>query len=112
MPTNIEIDDATFPDSKSLTSSGYAKLKLTAIAEIEKTTQKGKIILDSAVTDKPTAIVDLQKDYNGILVDWDKTKEELDKEMMKAITDMNAAMEESNQLTANHDNITQDISTN
>ena len=75
MPTTIEIDAATSPEAKSLTSSVYVKLKLTAVAEIEETTQKGNLLIENAVINKTTAIVDLQKSYDDILVDWDKTKE-------------------------------------
>ena len=70
MSTTVKIGAALNPDTKSLTSSVYAKLKFAAIAEIEETTQKGKFLLGNAVTNKTTAIVDLQKDYDTILFDW------------------------------------------
>ena len=70
MSTTVKIGAALNPDTKSLTSSVYAKLKLAALAEIQETTQKGKFLLDNTVTNKTTAIIDLQKDYDTILFDW------------------------------------------
>ena len=55
----IQISNTTLPDNNSLTTIRYAKLKLEAIAEIEETTKKGKQLLNDAVIDKTTAIVDL-----------------------------------------------------
>ena len=90
MPTTINLDHTLDADSVSLTAS-----TLAAIAEIEETTQKGKLILDTAIASKTTAILDLQQDYDSILVDWDNTKHELDKETRLAIIEMNTAKNES-----------------
>ena len=60
MPTTIEIEDSVL-----------LKNKLAAIAEIEETTKRGRLLLDNALVNKTEAIVNLQKDYDAILTDWD-----------------------------------------
>merc|ERR1740136_531498 len=106
MPTTIVLDHMTNPDSTSITTS-----KLAAIAKIEETTQKGRLLLDTAVANKTTAIVNLQKDYGAILVDWDKTKNKLDKETQHAIMMMNVAKDESSQLLKDISTSKSDIAT-
>ena len=106
MPTTIVLDHITNPDSTSITMS-----KLAAIAKIEETTQKGRLLLDTAVANKTTAIVNLQKDYGAILVDWDKTKNKLDKETQHAIMMMNVAKDESSQLLTDINTSKSDITT-
>ena len=57
LPTTIHIDN-----DKSLTTQAYSVLKLTAIAELEEMTTKGKNTIDTAVkTAKTHAIDDLRK---------------------------------------------------
>ena len=70
MSTKIEIDKAASPGTKSLTTS-----KLADIAKIEETTQKGRLLLANTVASRTTAIIDLQKDYDTILFNWDKRRE-------------------------------------
>ena len=57
-------------------------MKLAAIAETEQSTQKGTKELDNTVTR-------IQNEYDSILIDWDKTKDETDLETQKEIKDMN-----------------------
>ena len=84
-------------------------MKLAAIAEIEETTLKGKQTLDEVVTGQTTALADLQKDYDAILIDWDETKAELDLETKNAIADMKQVMDASSQMSNNHGKINRDL---
>ena len=111
MPTTTQIQTACAPDDNSLTKTNYAQLKLATIAEIEETTKKGRQIIDNVVIDKTTAIVDLQRDYDSIHIDWDKTKVELDLETKNAIPEMKQAKDESRQMATDHDKISQDLKT-
>lgn len=109
MPSTIQITTMSQQDDNSLTISDYAQLKLAAIAEIEDTALKGKQTLDEVVTDQTTALADLQKYYDAILIDWDETKAELDLETKNEIADMKQVIDNLIQMSNDHDNINRDL---
>ena len=80
MPTTIQVYTVTA--DKNQHESDCNAVKLAAIAETEQSTQKGTKELDNTVTR-------IQNEYDSILIDWDKTKDETDLETQKEIKDMN-----------------------
>ena len=105
LPTTIHIDN-----DASLTTQAYSVLKLTAIAELEEATTKGKKSIDTAVTIATnTAIAELKTDYESTLTYWDTTKATLDQETKQAISDIQHALDESSQVTENVSQITKDL---
>ena len=57
-----------------------------AVSKLEETTTKEKEIIENAISKaKSNAINDIQYNYDSILLDWDKTKAELDLEKQLAL---------------------------
>ena len=105
LPTTIHIENDEF-----LTTQAYSVLKLTAIAELEEATTKGKKSINTAVTKATnTAIAELKNEYESTLTEWDTTKITLDLETKQAILDIQNALDESSQVTENVSQITKDL---
>ena len=68
IPSIIQVSTVIADDNQL--KNEYNELKLASIAEIEHMTQKGKNQID-------IALGDMQNEYDAILIDWDKTKNDL-----------------------------------
>ena len=93
-------------NEKSLSAQGYLALKMKAIKEIMESTTNGLVIIMQA---KDNAVNNLQNNYDKIIFDWDKTKNDLDTETKIAIMDLTNAMHETRQISITHRTIRSEI---
>ena len=86
MPATIQVSNVTEEDNQL--KNEHNELKLAAIIEIEQSTQKGKKQLD-------IALGHMHKKYDVILIDWDKTKNDLELETCTVMEDMTQMMNDT-----------------
>ena len=100
MPSTIQVSTVIADDNQL--QNEYDELKLASIAEIEQATQKGTNQIDIALSD-------IQNEYDAILINWDKTKTDLELETKEAIDDMSHMMTDTKVLVDDHAKITENI---